>query len=167
MKWKPIKGYEGLYSVSNNGNIRNDKTGNFIGQWVFGGYMYVKLCKDYKTKTLRVHKLVADAFCKKTDGKTEVNHINGDKSDNRTKNLEWVTHGENMVHAVENGLIKKTSKGYIKRVVCLEDGKVHNGAGAASRYYGVSQSSIYTCCRRKGIGRNYTFRFEDDLRKEE
>lgn len=165
MKWKPIKGYEGVYSVSENGNIRNDKTGSFLGQWVLYGYMYVKLCNNYRTETVRVHKLVAEAFCERPEGKDEINHINGDKADNRSENLEWVTRSENIVHAYENGLIRKTSNGFVKRVVCLEDGKIFNGAGAASRYYGIPQGTIYTCCRRKSKGRQCTFRFEEDVVK--
>jgi len=167
MIWKPISGYEGRYSVSDTGSIRNDITGNVLGQWINGGYMYVKLCKDYEAKTKRVHRLVAEAFCHRSPEKTDVNHINGDKTDNRAANLEWVTKSENMIHAVESGLQRKTSTGYIKRVVCLDDGKVFNGVMSASRFYDISPGTIYTCCRRKSKGRYYTFRYEDDVRKEE
>lgn len=167
MIWKEIDGYDGQYSVSNTGSIRNNLTGNILGQWICHGYLYVKLCKNYQAKTVRVHRLVANAFCDHPKGKDEINHKNGDKADNRSENLEWVTKSENMIHAVETGLQRKTSQGYIKRVVCLNDGKIFNGAGAASRYYDIPQGTIYTCCRRKSKGKYYTFRFEDDVRKEE
>ena len=166
MRWKEISGYENIYSVSDTGMVRNDRTGNLIGQWICHGYLYVKLCNNYRSETKRVHRLVAEAFCKKEVGKTDVNHINGDKQDNRAENLEWVTKSENMQHAFENGLQRKTSMGFVKRVVCLNDGKVYNGAGHASRYYGIPQGTIYTCCARKSKGRHFTFRFEEDVRKQ-
>ena len=165
MEWKQIEGYEGIYSVSNNGNVRSDITGSLLGQWTCHGYLYVKLCKDGKAITKRVHRLVATAFCEKPSGKEDINHINGDKSDNRAENLEWVTKSENMLHAIRTGLQRKTSNGFIKRVVCLNDGKTFNGAGEASRYYDIPQGTIYTCCRRKSKGRYYTFRFEEDMQE--
>ena len=68
------------------------------------GYMYVDLCKDGKVKKFTVHRLVAITFIPNIENKCQVNHINGDKSDNRLINLEWNTRSENQKHSIRIGL---------------------------------------------------------------
>lgn len=69
------------------------------------GYLLVSISINKKRVTKRVHRLVAETYIDNPEGKYEVNHINGDKKDNRIENLEWVTRQENMKHAIDTGLI--------------------------------------------------------------
>ena len=71
------------------------------------GYCKVKLVKDGTRKDYRIHRLVADAFLEREEGREFVNHKDGDKLNNNVQNLEWCTHKENMNHAIETGLRKK------------------------------------------------------------
>ena len=115
--WKDIEGYEGLYQVSNFGNIkslpriRHNGKGTYIQKekllkqtFTSTGYKKVELCKDGKRKGFKVHRLVAIAFIPNPDNKPEVNHIDGNKINNNIDNLEWVTSSENTIHAYETGL---------------------------------------------------------------
>ena len=69
------------------------------------GYQEILLTsRDGNHHTKLIHRLVAECFCTKREGANEVNHINGDKTDNRAANLEWVTRSENLKHAFETGL---------------------------------------------------------------
>lgn len=109
--WKDIIGYEGLYQISNQGNVKSSHSGAIVKQQVMGGYKYVSLHKEKKLRTHRVHRLVAQAFIPNPESKPQINHINGIKTDNRADNLEWCTQSENMKHAYENGLqIANTEK---------------------------------------------------------
>ena len=109
IEWKPVKDYEGIYEVSNQGDVRRIKggKGTRLGTCLKGktgstGYTEVNLCrspKDHKMKL--VHRLVAEAFLGASD--LQVNHKNFDKTDNRLSNLEWVTQSENIQHAVKGG----------------------------------------------------------------
>ena len=118
--WKDVIGYEGLYEVSNVGNVRSkDRVivysngirvpyeGNMKTQVMNKyGYNYVGLHKDAKSKQGMVHRLVADAFIPREEGKNHVNHKDGVKTNNHASNLEWCTPQENVKHAVETGLLK-------------------------------------------------------------
>lgn len=109
--WKDVKGYEGIYKVSNEGKVfsivsnRNLKQSRGSKR---SPYLRVMLCKQGSKKTVMVHRLVAEAFIPNPSTKEQVNHIDGDKLNNCETNLEWVTRAENQQHAWKEGLHEHT-----------------------------------------------------------
>lgn len=102
--WKPVVGYEGLYEVSDQGEVRRIlKDGRTRPMKIYKGNKYhtVCLCKNGVGTTSNVHRLVAEAFIGKSEKKKEINHKDGNKHNNRADNLEWVTQRENLIHAME------------------------------------------------------------------
>lgn len=115
--WKDIKGYEGLYQVSNLGNIKSvdrkierstsvmELKGKTMSQYIGNtGYPMVSLCINGECKRYSVHRIVAKAFLSNPLNKAYVNHIDGNKQNSNLENLEWSTPTENSIHAHENGL---------------------------------------------------------------
>lgn len=118
--WKSIKGFEDCYEISDLGNLRSKE--RFVKHYKGGvrkykssnknirinryGYLRCNLKKDGNRYDFSVHRLVAEAFLKNNENKKFINHKNGIKTDNRVCNLEWVSSSENIIHAVENRLIK-------------------------------------------------------------
>lgn len=98
--WKDVAGYEGRYSVSNQGRVYSHVTKKLLQSgatgWSNGGYYCVGLRKDGQTKMKYIHRLVAEAFIPNPGNKPEVNHIDHNNHNNRADNLEWVTHTENV-----------------------------------------------------------------------
>lgn len=106
MEWKRIfiKGNETRYSVSETGTVYNHDKGKFMKPYMNKGYLLVPIrYKKYK-KNYLIHRLVAEAFIPKPDGKDYVNHIDGNKENNNVSNLEWCTASENSIHAFNMGL---------------------------------------------------------------
>lgn len=112
--WKAIPGFEDFYEVSNRGRIRQlaARRGTRQGRITTGtkhnrGYRYINLCghsKEHRRVAL-VHRLVAEAFLGPCPEGMTVNHKNGDKTDNRAENLEYLTNGDNVKHAWSTGLV--------------------------------------------------------------
>jgi hypothetical protein len=119
-QWKSIIGYEGIYEVSDQGQVKS-----LAKKWVsghktirikedtilkfgksFDGYLRVNLSNNRKKLTIGVSRLVAIAFIPNPENKPEVNHKDGNKLNNHISNLEWVTHLENMRHCWNTGLQK-------------------------------------------------------------
>jgi DNA-binding NarL/FixJ family response regulator len=95
----------GHYKVYSCGMIENTNTGRVLKHQSNGrGYMKVTLSIDCIPKQISVHRLVAKGYCNKKEGKNQVNHIDGNKSNNNYLNLEWVDSSENHVHALKTGL---------------------------------------------------------------
>src|SRR5574344_2109869 len=100
-KWRNVKGYEGIYEVSDMGNIRNMR-GVVLKQRLNKGYYIVNLSKNGHRSTHLVSRLVAKAWISNEQEKSQVNHINEITTDNRVSNLEWVTAKENSNHGTRN-----------------------------------------------------------------
>lgn len=141
--WKPVQGYESLYSVSNLGRVVGKKYNRLLKtKETPQGYLQVVLSKYGKPKCFRVHRLVATAFCEKAEGKDVVNHIDNNPSNNRADNLEWVTQKENVRHAASVGV--RT----IHKVVRTDgETEVHYSTlhEAASGEFDINK--IRACCR--------------------
>lgn len=114
-EWKNIIGYEGLYEVSNKGNVRNVRRNKLLklskNRY---GYIQVYLYKNGIRTGLKVHRLVAQAFIENPDNLPEVNHKNEDKIDNRVENLEFCDHKYNVNygHRTENAINTRVKNGY-------------------------------------------------------
>jgi hypothetical protein len=120
--WKDVTDYEGLYQVSDLGNIRSldrevwggrsfyFKKGD-IKKQIIGttGYYTVMLYKNNKHYTTKVHRIVAMSFIANPNKYNVVNHLDGNKLNNKISNLEWCTYKQNSTHAFSNGLVKNAS----------------------------------------------------------
>lgn len=116
--WKEIEGYEGLYRVGTNGQVKsmermvdNGRGGKMkIQEKILKptpdghGYLQVNLSKDGKEKKHKVHRLVGETFLENFENKETINHMDGNKENNNMWNLFWATNKENIAHAHENGL---------------------------------------------------------------
>ena len=95
--YKDIKNYEGLYKISNMGNVLSLKTNKLLKiNKITNGYCAVQLCKNGKRKLFLVHRLVAEHFISNPNNYNEVNHKDENKHNNTAKNLEWCTRKYNM-----------------------------------------------------------------------
>ena len=161
--WKDIEGYEGLYQVSDKGEVRSlDRVERSKGDSVRvrkgrvkklninqDGYYKVTLWKDNRSKTFVVHRLVANAFIPNPNNLPVVNHKDGEKTNNNVSNLEWCTVQENALHATHiiktNDWVKGVEMTKIK--TCILDTntgevKVFDSRKECEDYYGCEFRSI-------------------------
>lgn len=160
--WKDIEGYEGRYKVSNLGNVKgmlfHGRSHEHSIKPVLHhtGYLIVQLSK-HPPKSSVVHRLVAKAFIPPVAGKPCVNHIDGNKTNNRVDNLEWVTYAENTKHAIQAGLMnpRETPKRFGKdnptsKTVLQYDAngnfiKKWDSQSEAARFYSAKPSTLSNC----------------------
>lgn len=112
--WKEIKETSGLYSVSNQGRVRNNKTGKEMkpSQYV-NGYLAAQLMTMGKQKRYRIHRLVAEYFIPNPNKYPQVNHKDENKQNNDVNNLEWCTAKQNINYGTK---IKRTAEKLGKQV---------------------------------------------------
>lgn len=156
-KWCPVAGYEGCYAVSNYGRVKSitriDERGRrraekIRSQHVSGKYFQVTLYLGDSYKTLLVSRMVALAFVDNPYKKPHVNHIDGNKLNNKSDNLEWVTREENIQHAIRTGLFRlggRHASSMLTDEQVIELRKRHNNGESRlvlAKEFGVSKSTI-------------------------
>ena len=176
--WRNVVNYEGLYMVSNlgyvkslgNGNARNP---NWQKERILksgkdkDGYLLVALFKDGKRKTLRVHRLVAQAFIPNPDNLSQVNHINEIKKDNRVENLEWCDAKYNANYGTHNKRVSESQTNYpkfSKQVLCVETGVIYPSVMQVKRELGFSNTNISEVClgkRKRKTAYGFHWRYID------
>ena len=156
---KDVIGYEDIFSVTEDGRVYSKRTNKFLVQGTLKtGYKVISSKIGGRNGTsvcLRVHRMVAEAFIANPENKEQVNHKDGDKSNNNVYNLEWVTASENIQHAWDTGLKDSytisgedniMSKLTTEQVVRIRE--VYTpysskfGARALSRDFGVNKETI-------------------------
>ena len=176
--WKDIEGYEDDYQVSNLGRVKSlpKKCWNGKGYWFRDGRILIpiKSKKGYlnewcRKRIFKVHRLVANAFIPNPQNLPQVNHIDGDKTNNCVTNLEWVTDGENLLHAYRVlGRKQKAGKNHhnSRAVLQLKDGKIINSFDSlneATRATGAHHSGISMCCNGKiKKHKGYQWRYKEE-----
>lgn len=168
-EWKDIKGYEGLYQISNLGRVKSleriikykdgrkykvkekIKENNKIKH----GYCIVSLYKNCHRKSYRINRLVAEAFIPNPNNYPIVNHKDENPSNNNYKNLEWCTQKYNCNYGTSN---ERVSKKLSKKVYQYDLNKNYirefESATYAERNYGIKRTGISDCCN----GRTKTYK---------
>lgn len=153
-QWKEVKGYEGLYLVSDSGDVVSVTRGLKIPQVNEDGYLRVQLCKGGVQKNYYVHRLVAEAFIENPQGLPIINHRDENKMNNVVDNLEWCTNLYNNTYGTRMERVANARKD--KRTVAILqfdiDGKFvrrWDGVYLACRELGVCKASVHRCIRGK------------------
>jgi hypothetical protein len=158
--WKDIKGYEGLYQVSNLGNVKSLSYRNhtsfserelILKPWCLKGYKGISLTRNNKPRRRLLHRLVAQAFIPNPENKPEVNHKDFDHGNNYVENLEWMTPKENVRHAIEGGRMdnrgekhgnSKLSEAQVLRIRLIKEIDPKITHQTVADMFNVSQSHI-------------------------
>lgn len=164
--WKKVQDYEN-YEISTQGRVMNTRRNKLLtpnkNTW---GYLGVFLYKNGIGKRHQIHRLVAQAFLETPLEKNEVNHIDGDKTNNYITNLEWVTRSENMKHAHQNNLMdiskayKMSSKTQGTKLTVFDKKtgikKMFKNGAEASKYFGHSLSYFSKLItKQNGVNRRF------------
>ena len=150
--FRNIKGYEGLYQVSNKGRVFSLKSRKFLSPFItYNGYQKINLYNgNKKIKKEYIHRIVALVFIPNPEQKSQINHINEIKTDNSVKNLEWMTAKENVNYGNRN---KKASKSKNKPILQYTiEGKFITEYSSLNEVMSLFNKGVGDCLR----GRNKT-----------
>lgn len=161
--WKAIKGYEGLYEVSDIGRVKSLGNNKSKKEKLLKpskncyGYLFVGLCKDGKVKHVFVHRIVAEAFIPNPLGLETVNHKDEVKTNNFASNLEWLSFRDNHEYGTRNKRVAEANINHpsLSKKVQMFDKKTSEllatfpSTMEAGRVTGIYHSSISSCCNGK------------------
>lgn len=140
-EWKDIKGYEGLYKVSNCGKVKSLRTSKILKcKLRKDGYVQVTLSMKGIQSHKYVHRLVCESFLDNPSSLSEVNHKNEIKSDNNINNLEWCSKDYNLHYGTR-------SKRKQKKVLCVDTGKMFDSLKEAGKILNLYPQNICRVCK--------------------
>ncbi|QEC44396.1 NUMOD4 domain-containing protein [Pseudobacter ginsenosidimutans] len=164
--WRPVVGFDG-YFVSDQGNLKsidriiktkNGKLCRIKGRSITirlnnFGYLDTRLYKNGKKKSAFLHRLIAEAFIPNPANLSQVNHLNGIKTDNRIENLEWSSPANNMKHAHDTGLSKPPNQNH-RKVIDNCTNQEYDSIREAAKAYGIPYSTCKYILR--SLTKNHT-----------
>lgn len=177
-EWRPVKGYEGRYEISSYGRIRSldrdviqifngiPHTRHLKGKLLKptsngNGYLSVRVIipeQSQKTvKILVIHREVAKTFIPNPNNYPVVNHIDGNKSNNISSNLEWCTYQYNTQHAYNNGHAPINPRKI--KIRCIENGMIFESETSAANWAGGNQSNVSTAIRKGWALKGFHFEY--------
>lgn len=155
--WKDIQGYEGLYMISNYGNVKSLGNNKSRKEKILNprtntkGYKQIALCKNNKRKYYSIHKLVALHFIPNPNNLSEINHKDENKNNNSIENLEYCDHKYNMNYGTRTERARNKTKGReglkgeknptSKKVKCLNTGEIFSTVSDAAEWSGLRRDS--------------------------
>ena len=166
-EWRAIKGYEGIYEVSSNGRVRaierfvSGRRGMVRGHIVAAqkqktGYMRICLSKDHKKTYFSVHRLVAEAFVSNPNNYPCVNHLDEDRANNKSSNLQWCTYAQNNNYGTRCSKISETQRCRGKSFMKIDNNNnivAIYRTMAEAQELGFDRSGIWKCL----TGKKYTY----------
>lgn len=167
--WKPVVGFEDYYAVSDMGNVKSLRSGRLLKQRINSrsGYCYVVFSVKAKRKTMKVHRLVAKAFCKNPHGHQLVNHKDENKTNNCASNLEWCTakYNSNYGNAIAKAINSRISNGNTRKIIAVNiytrEKKKYLTRHECARDLGISPQSIRQFLNGKYLNRSGEYIFID------
>lgn len=179
--WKDIPNYFGKYQISNFGNVKSTNYKSTKKERIMkptinsSGYYKIELYKNGKSNIYYVHRLVALVFIPNPENKTQINHIDGNKTNNNVSNLEWVSVSENQIHAINLNLRKRSpmtgrtgkqnpnSKKILQYDMAGNFIAEWNGIAEAARQINGKACSISNnLCKRTKSSYGYIWKYADD-----
>ena len=190
----PMRGFEGIYSISNLGRIRSERNGIILSMWEDkDGYLRVNLKVKGEVYQRLVHRLVGENFISNPYNKKQINHKNGIRNDNRVENLEWVTALENQRHKFnvlgyfpskeciqkmiegakryannpeeKKKRAKKMRETFSKKIIDITTGIIYNSQHEASEKLNCSQGLISLVCSGiRSSTKGHIFRFYSEVK---
>ena len=159
--FKEIKDFEKKYLISNHGRVWSNYKNDYLKQaYNCKGYKIVGFSLPNNKSCIKtIHRLVAIHFISNPDNKPQVNHIDGNKENNKVDNLEWNTCKENMNHAINAGLYTPTKCGACKKLILYntktEQEETYISRAEFARTIGVCMYSVRSCLGKRGKYKNW------------